>query len=101
DQHQADGLWFLADPNGRIEPVDGLIYDIECADTALESPALTLETAAGQANYPCTVAYAGKSNDFFCYRSDTNAEWLDADALRAVLKEQGLLPSVAADRAAE
>jgi hypothetical protein len=25
DQHQMDGLWCLADTNGRITPVDGLL----------------------------------------------------------------------------
>lgn len=70
DQHQADGLWFYADNNGRCEPVEGLIYDIECTDSAENSSTLSLESPDTPGNYPCATAYAGKLRDLFCYRSD-------------------------------
>ncbi|MEJ2374203.1 MAG: UDP-N-acetylglucosamine 4,6-dehydratase (inverting) [Pseudolabrys sp.] len=68
----------------------------DLGDRYVVEPAIHLYNykSLGEAGHPSVAAG-------FCYRSDTNAEWLDADALRAVLKEQGLLPSVAADRAAE
>ena len=68
DEHQMDGLWFQGQVNGRAEPVDGLIYDIEVSAGAFDAPEPTLETTAGQANYPTLTLYAGRKKDFVIRR---------------------------------
>lgn len=70
NQHQMDGLWCEVEANGRIEPVDGLLYDVEVSDEAFSSNALALETEAGQGNYPCVTCYAGREKDFHIWPMD-------------------------------
>lgn len=64
NQHQTDGFWLLAELDGRIAAVEGLLYDVEVTDGHFQSEELTLETESSQANYPCTVCYAGRRKDF-------------------------------------